>query len=150
MSDNPFRECAVGGLSVLCAFLHCRHICAYISLQLCLIVFHCSVALMRSSGGTLDDCSFSAFGFHTFCSLYVSDGSGSHCKMMPEGPGQFNFSTLHIAANVSVAPFVSTTVDVLHPQSSTHMLNMFSPSEAATSFNTKVVTLYNGKFAVFL
>ena len=32
-------------------------------------VFHCSVALMRSSGRTSDDCSFLTFGSDTFCAF---------------------------------------------------------------------------------
>ena len=70
----------------------------------------------------------------------MSDGSGSHCKMMSESPRQFNIFTLHVTANVSVEPFVSTTVDVPYPNNFTYMLNTFSPSEAATaatSFETR-------------
>ena len=46
MSNNPFHQCTVGGRSVLCAVLKCCQHCAHLSLQLFLIVFHCSVALM--------------------------------------------------------------------------------------------------------
>ena len=45
----------------------------------------------------------------------MSDGSGSHCKMMSESPWQFTIFTLHVTANVFVSPFVSTTADVSYP-----------------------------------
>ena len=49
MSNNPFHQCTVSGLSVLCSFLkRCQHR-AHLSLQLFLIVFDSTVALMRSS-----------------------------------------------------------------------------------------------------
>ena len=67
----------------------------------------------------------------------MSDGSRSHCRMMSESPRQFNIFTLHVTANVSVAPLVSTTVDVPYPNDFTYMLNTFSPSDAAVSFNTR-------------
>ena len=46
---------SVVGLYVLRAGVQCCQHCAHLSLQLCLIVFHCSVALMRSSGRGSDD-----------------------------------------------------------------------------------------------
>ena len=67
----------------------------------------------------------------------MSDGSGSHCKMLSESPRPLRIFTTHVIANVSVAPFVSTTVDVPYPNGFTYMLNTFSPSEAATSFKTR-------------
>ena len=65
----------------------------------------------------------------------MSDGSGSHCKMMSESPRQFNIFTLHVTANVSVPPFVSTTVGVPYPNDFTKMLQTFSPSDAAVSLS---------------
>ena len=67
----------------------------------------------------------------------MSDGSWSHCKMMSESTRQFNIFTPHVTANVSVSPFVSTTVDVPYPNDFTHMPNTFSPLEAATCFKTR-------------
>ena len=67
----------------------------------------------------------------------MSDGSGSHCKMMSESPTQFNIFTLHVTANVSVAPFVSTIVDVPYPNDFTFMLKTFSASDAVVSFKTR-------------
>ena len=69
--------------------------------------------------------------------------------MMSEGPSQLNIFTTHVTANVSVSPFVSTSVDVPYPNEFTYMLKTFSLSEAAVSFKNNVVTLNNGKFAVF-
>ena len=54
MSNNPFHQCTVSGRSVLCSFLkRCQHR-SHLSLQLFLIVFNSSVALMRSSWRTSD------------------------------------------------------------------------------------------------
>ena len=73
----------------------------------------------------------------TLSARFMSGGSGSHRKMMSESPRQFNIFTLHITANLSVAPFVSTTVDVPYLNDFIYMLNTFSQSEAVTSFETK-------------
>ena len=73
----------------------------------------------------------------TFCAHLMSDGSGSHCKMMPESPRQFSFFTAYITANVSVAPFISTTVDMPYPTVFPYMLTTFSPSVASTIFETQ-------------
>ena len=67
----------------------------------------------------------------------MSDGSGSHCKMMSEGPRQLNIFTIQVTANVPVEPFDPTSDDVPYPNDFTYMLNTFSPSEAATSFETR-------------
>ena len=67
MSNNPFHHCTVSGWSVLRAVLQSSQHGAHLSLQLFLIVLHCTVALMRSSWTTSDDCSFLTFGFHTCC-----------------------------------------------------------------------------------
>ena len=75
VSDNPFHQSTVNGRSVLEALLHCCQHCAHLSLQLSLVVFTSSVALMSSSWRTSDDSSFLSFGFDTFCHL-MSDGSG--------------------------------------------------------------------------
>ena len=58
MSNNPSFQGAVGGWSVLCALLHCRQHCTHLSLQLFLIVFNSSVALLSPSGRTSNHCSF--------------------------------------------------------------------------------------------
>ena len=50
----------------------------------------------------------------TLSAHFMSDGSGSHCKMMSESPRKFIISTAHIVANMSVGHFVSTTVDMLY------------------------------------
>ena len=68
---------------------------------------------------------------------------------MSENPRHFNIFTTHVIANMSVAPFVSTTVEVPCPTDGTYMLNMFSPSGASTFFTTWLVTLIRGKLAVF-
>ena len=49
----------------------------------------------------------------TLSAHLMTDGSGSHCKMMSESPRKFNIFTAHIVANVSVWLFISTTVDSL-------------------------------------
>ena len=67
----------------------------------------------------------------------MSDGSGSHCRMMSESPRKFSIFTAHVTANVSVAPFVSTTVDLPYPNDFTYMLNTLNPSEDATSYETR-------------
>ena len=72
----------------------------------------------------------------TLSAHMMSDGSGSHCRMMSERLEQFNIFTAHTAANVSVAPFVSTTVDMPYPSVLTYMLSTFSPPVDATSFST--------------
>ena len=46
------------------------------------------------------------------------DGSGSHRRMMSESPRTFCIFTAHIVANMSVGPFVSTTVDMPYPRCS--------------------------------
>ena len=69
--------------------------------------------------------------------------------MMSQSPRHFNIFTLHVTANVSVAPFVSTTVDVPYPEDFTYMHKSCSPSESAVSCKNMVVTLNSGKFAVF-
>ena len=70
----------------------------------------------------------------------MSDGSGSHCKMMSESPRQFNIFSPHLTVHVSVAPFVSTTVDVLYPNDFTYMLKTFKSVRCGVCQN-KVVTL---------
>ena len=58
--------------------------------------------------------------------------------------------TTHVIANMSVAPFVSTTVEVPYPTDGTYLLNIFSPSGASTSFTTWPVTLIKGYFQNFV
>ena len=59
----------------------------------------------------------------TLSAHLMSDGPGSHCKMIFESPRQLDIFTSHVSANVSVAPFVSTSVVVPYPN--------------ATSFKTR-------------
>ena len=66
VSNNPLHQCTVSGRSALRSVLRCCQQCARLSLQLLLIVFHCSVAFMRSSGRTSDDCSFLTFWISHF------------------------------------------------------------------------------------
>ena len=67
----------------------------------------------------------------------MGDGSGPHCKLMSKSPRQFNIFTPHVTANVSVAPLVSTTVDVPYPNDFTYTLKTFRPSDAAVSFRER-------------
>ena len=46
VSDNPSHQCVVCRWSVVCVFLHCCQLCSHLSLQLFLIVFDSSIALM--------------------------------------------------------------------------------------------------------
>ena len=73
----------------------------------------------------------------TLSAHFMSDGSGSHCRMMSESPRKFNIFTAHIVANVSVGPFVSTTVDMPYPNVLTYMLSTFSPLVPAVSFSMR-------------
>ena len=73
----------------------------------------------------------------TLSAHLMSDGSGSHCRMMSESPRKFNIFTAHTVANVSVGPFISTAVDMPYPNVLTYMLSTFSPPVPATSFNMR-------------
>ena len=73
----------------------------------------------------------------TLSAHLMSDGSGSHCRMMSESPREFNILTAHIVANMSVGPFVSTSVDMPYPNVLTYMLSTFNPPVPATSFNMR-------------
>ena len=73
----------------------------------------------------------------TLSAHFMSDGSGSHDRMMSESPRKFTFFTAHIVANVSVGPFVSATVDMPYPNVLTYMLSTFSPPVPATSFSMR-------------
>ena len=73
----------------------------------------------------------------TLSAHFMSDGSGSHCRMMSESPRKFNIFTAHIVANISVARLISTSVDMPYPNVLTYMLSTFSPLVAATSFNLR-------------
>ena len=79
----------------------------------------------------------------------MSDGSGSHCRMMSERTRQFSFFTAQITANVSVAPFISTTVAMQYPNVFTYMpSNLQSVSGCNILEKHKVVTLHNWEVAV--
>ena len=67
----------------------------------------------------------------------MSDGSGSHCGMMSESQRELSIFTAHIFANVSVGPFISTTVDMPYPNVLAYMLSSFSPLVPATSFSMR-------------
>ena len=71
----------------------------------------------------------------TLSAHFISDGSGSHCRMMSESPRKFNIFTAHIVANMSFGPFVSTTVDMPYPNVLTYMLSTSSPP--VPSFNMR-------------
>ena len=73
----------------------------------------------------------------TLSAHFMSDGSGSHCRMMSESHWKFSIFTAHIVANMSVGPFVSTTVDMPYPNVLTYMLSTFSPPVPATSFSMR-------------
>ena len=78
----------------------------------------------------------------------MSDGSGSHCRMMSESPSQFFIFTAHIVANVSVGPFSSTTVHAVPKCSHIHAQH-FQSTRARNVFQHEIVTLYHWEFAVF-
>ena len=73
----------------------------------------------------------------TLSAHFVSDGSGSHCRMMSESPKKLSIFSAHIVANMSVGLFVSTTVDMPYPNVLTYMLSTFSPPVPATSFSMR-------------
>ena len=73
----------------------------------------------------------------TLSAHLMSDGSGSHCRIMSESPRNFSIFTAHIVANMSVETFVSTTVDMPYPNVLTYMLSTFSPPAPATSFSMR-------------
>ena len=73
----------------------------------------------------------------TLSAHFMSDGSGSLCRMMSESPRKFGIFTAHIVANMSVGPFVSTTVDMPYPNVLTYMVSTFSPPVPATSFSMR-------------
>ena len=64
----------------------------------------------------------------------MSDGSGSHCQVMSEGPRQFNMCT----------PTVSNCGCAVPTRFRMH-LNTFSPSEAEHILQNNVIILYSGK-----
>ena len=69
--------------------------------------------------------------------------------MMPESPRQFNIFTLHVTANVSVALFVSTTVNVPYPNGFHIHAQNFQSVGRCSVFQNKVIALNNERFAVF-
>ena len=73
----------------------------------------------------------------TLSAHLMSGVSRSHCRMTSESPKKFNIFTVHSVANVSVGPFISTTVDTTYPKVLTYMLSTFNPPVAATSFNMR-------------
>ena len=58
----------------------------------------------------------------TLTAHFMSDGSGSHCRMTSESPKKFSIFTAHSVANMSVGPFVSTTVDMPYPNVLTYIV----------------------------
>ena len=85
----------------------------------------------------------------TFSAHLMSDGSGSHCRMMSESPRKFNIFTAHTVAYVSVGPFISTTVDILYQ----NVLNIHAEHNQSTRarnvFQHEIVALHHWKSAVF-
>ena len=73
----------------------------------------------------------------TLSAHFMNDGSRPHCRMMSQSPRKFNILTAHIVANMSVGPFVSTTVDMPYPNAFTYMLSTVNPPVPATSFNMR-------------
>ena len=67
----------------------------------------------------------------------MSDGSGSHCRMIVRVAKKFNiFYCPHCCERVFYS-FISATVDMLYPTVLTYMLSTFSPPVPATSFNMR-------------
>ena len=85
----------------------------------------------------------------TLSAHFLSDGSGSHCRMMSESPRKFSIFNAHIVANMSVRPFVSN--DCGHAVSEcSHMHAEHSQSTCARNIlQHEIVTLYHWEFAVF-
>ena len=84
----------------------------------------------------------------TLSAHLMSVSSGSHCKRMSESPRHFSIFIHHVTANVSVAPFVSTTVDVPYPNDfHIHAQNFQSVGRCSVFQNKEA--LNDGKFAVF-
>ena len=73
----------------------------------------------------------------TLSAHLMSDGSGSHSRMMSESPRKFNMFTAHTVANLSVGPFTSITVDMPYPNALTYMPSTFSQPVPATPFNMR-------------
>ena len=80
---------------------------------------------------------------------FMSDGSGSHCRMMSESSRKFIIFTAHIVANMSVGPFISTTVDMRYSECSHIHAEHFQSTCACNIFQHEIVTLYHWEFAVF-
>ena len=68
--------------------------------------------------------------------------------MVSESSRQLNIFTPHVTANVSVAPFVSTTRCAVPKRFHMHAQN-FQSVACCNIFQNKVTTLNNRKFAVF-
>ena len=79
----------------------------------------------------------------------VSDGSGSHCKMLSESTRQISIFTTHVIANVSVAPFVSNNSGCAVPKRFHIHAQHFQSTGSCNIFQNMVVMLISGKFAVF-
>ena len=77
----------------------------------------------------------------------MSDGSGSHCKMMSESPRQFNMFTLHVTANVSVDFRLNNCGLAVSNRCLIHAQH-FQYIGSCSIFQNKVVILNNGIFAL--
>ena len=80
----------------------------------------------------------------TLSAHFMSNGSGSHCRMMSESPRKFIIFTADIVANMSVGPFVSAVSECSHIHA-----EHFQTTCARNIFQYEIVTLYHWEFAVF-
>ena len=76
----------------------------------------------------------------TLSAYFMSDGSGSHCRMTFEKSKEIQH--FH-------CPQCCTTMDMPYPNVLTHMLSTFSPPVPGNIFQHEIVTLYHWEFAVF-
>ena len=73
----------------------------------------------------------------TLSAHFMSDGSGSHCRMMSESPKEFSIFAAHIVTNMSVGPFVSTDCENAVSEYS-HIHAEHFESVPATSFSMRL------------
>ena len=72
----------------------------------------------------------------TLSAHFMSDGSGSHCRMMSESPRKFNIFTAHIVAHMLGLSFQKLWTCRI-PNVLTYMLSTFSPPVPAASFSMR-------------
>ena len=73
----------------------------------------------------------------TLSAHFVSDGSGSHCRMMSEGPRKFSIFTAHIVANIVCCAFCFHDCGHAVSECSHIHAEYFSPPVPATSFSMR-------------